>query len=98
MKNKRVIFLILGIATLIFSIGISYAYFSGKIKENNKTEIVIKTNILILIYTGVQEINVDSIISGNSFIKTFTVENTSNTAVDYNIYMENILNEFLYIN
>lgn len=74
MKNKRVIFLILGIATLIFSIGISYAYFSRKIKENNKTETVIKTNILILIYTGGQEINVDSIIPVNSFIKTFTVK------------------------
>ena len=94
MKNKRVIFLILGIVTLIFSIGISYAYFSGKIKENNKTETVIKTNKLTLIYTGGQEINVDSIIPGDSFTKTFTVENTSNTAVDYNIYMENILNEF----
>ena len=33
-------------------------------------------------------------IPGDSFTKTFTVENTSNRTVDFNIYLQNITNEF----
>lgn len=94
MKDRKIIFLIFGIIILVLSIGISYAYFSAKIQENNKTETVIKTNKLTLVYTGGQEIKLENIIPGDSAIKTFTVENTSNTTVEYNIYMEGITNEF----
>ena len=47
-----------------------------------------------MIFTGTNEITTNNMIPGDSFTKTFTVENTSNRAVDYNIYMENITNEF----
>ena len=63
-------------------------------KESNKTETVLKSNELNLIFTGTKEITTNNMIPGDSFTKTFTVENTSNRAVDYNIYMENITNEF----
>ena len=94
MKKKVIIPLIASIITVLVLSGVSYAYFSAKIKENNKTETVLKSNELNLIFTGTKEITANNMIPGDSFTKTFTVENTSNRAVDYNIYMENITNEF----
>ena len=93
-KKKLLIPVIASIITVLVLSGISYAYFSAKIKENNKTETVLKSNELNLIFTGTNEITANNMIPGDSFTKTFTVENTSNRAVDYNIYMENITNEF----
>ena len=94
-KNKKRILIVLGILTVLLSvIGISYAFYSARIKENNKTETVIKTNELNIVFTGTQEINCSNIIPGDSCIKKFTVENTSNVLVNYNIYMEKITNEF----
>ena len=94
MKKKVIIPVIASLVTVLVLSGVSYAYFSAKIKENNKTETVLKSNELNLIFNGVKEISAPSMIPGDSFTKTFTVENKSNRAVDYNIYMENITNEF----
>ena len=94
MKKKVIIPVIASLVTVLVLGGVSYAYYSAKIKENNKTETVIKSNELNLIFTGTNEITANNMIPGDSFTKTFTVENTSNRAVDYNIYMENITNEF----
>ena len=94
-KNKKIVLTVLGILIVLLSvIGITYAFFSAKIKENNKTETVIKTNELNIVFTGTQEINCSNIIPGDSCIKKFTVENISNVPVEYNIYMEKITNEF----
>ncbi len=94
MKKKIAIIVVSIIAVVALVAGASYAYYSARVKENNKTETVIKTNELTLVYTGGQEINVTGIVPGDSFTKTFTVENTSTIAVDYNIYLQNITNEF----
>ena len=95
MKNRNLLLSFLGILIVILIlIGISYAYYSAKIKENNKTETVLKSNELNLIFTGTKEITANNMIPGDRFTKTFTVENTSNRAVDYNIYLQNITNEF----
>ncbi len=93
-KKKVIVPIVAGVATLGILTGVSYAYFSAKITENNKTETIMKSNELGLTFTGVSEINANSMIPGDSFTKTFSVENTSNRAVTYNIYMENITNEF----
>ena len=93
-KKKLLIPVIASLVTVLVLSGVSYAYFSAKIKENNKTETVLKSNELNLIFNGVKEINAPSMIPGDSFAKTFTVENKSNRAVDYNIYLQNITNEF----
>ena len=93
-KKKLLIPVIASLVTVLVLSGVSYAYFSAKIKENNKTETVLKSNELNLIFTGTNEITANNMIPGDSFTKTFTVENKSNRAVDYNIYMENITNEF----
>ncbi len=93
-KKKLLIPVIASLVTVLILSGVSYAYYSAKIKENNKTETILKSNELNLIFTGTNEINANNMIPGDSATKTFTVENTSNRAVDYNIYMENITNEF----
>ena len=93
-KKKVVIPILASILTLGILTGVSYAYFNAKINEVNKTETVIKSNELGLTFTGVSEINASSMIPGDSFTKTFSVENTSNRAVDFNVYMQNITNEF----
>ncbi len=95
MKNKKLLIpVIASLVTLLVLSGVSYAYYSAKIKENNKTETVIKSNELNLIFTGTNEITANNMIPGDSFTKTFTVENTSNRTVDFNIYLQNITNEF----
>ena len=39
MKNKKIVLTVLGILIVLLSvIGVTYAFFSAKIKENNKTE------------------------------------------------------------
>ena len=93
-KKKILIPVIASILTLGILTGVSYSYFSAKITENNKTETIMKSNELGLTFTGVSEITASSMIPGDSFTKTFSVENTSNRAVTYNIYMQNITNEF----
>ncbi len=94
MKKKVIIPVIASLVTVLVLSGLSYAYYSAKIKENNKTETVLKSNELNLIFTGTNEITANNMIPGDSFTKIFTVENTSNRAVDYNIYLQNITNEF----
>jgi hypothetical protein len=94
MKKKIIISTSIVLVTLALLIGVSYAYYSANVKKINETKTVIKANELNLIFTGTSEINAENIIPGDSFTKTFTVENTSNRAVTYNIYLENITNEF----
>ena len=93
-KKKLLIPVVASLVTVLVLSGVSYAYYSAKIKENNKTETVIKSNELNLIFTGTNEINANNMIPGDSFTKTFTIENTSNRTVDFNIYLQNITNEF----
>ena len=93
-KKKLLIPVVASMITVLVLSGVSYAYYSAKIKENNKTETIIKSNELNLIFTGTNEINANNMIPGDSFTKTFTVENTSNRTVDFNIYLQNITNEF----
>ncbi len=95
MKKKKILIpVVASMITVLVLSGVSYAYYSAKIKENNKTETVIKSNELNLIFTGTSEITANNMIPGDSFTKTFTVENTSNRTVDFNIYLQNITNEF----
>ena len=87
-KKKVIVPIVAGVATLGILTGVSYAYFSAKITDNNKTETIMKSNELGLTFTGVSEITANSMIPGDSCTKTFSVENTSNRAVDYNIYLQ----------
>ena len=49
-KKKLLIPVIARLVTVLVLSGVSYAYFSAKIKENNKAETVLKSNELNLIF------------------------------------------------
>ena len=93
-KTKIITLSISALVILVSIIGYTYSYFSANVKEVNKTQTIVKANELNITYTGGQEINAGNMIPGDSFTKTFSVENTSNKAITFNIYMENIINEF----
>lgn len=94
-KAKKIIITLSAvIIMLIISLGITYSYFVAKIKENNKTETVIKAGSMELIFTGTKEINADNIYPGQTLAKTFSVENLNNIDMKFNIYLENVNNTF----
>lgn len=94
-KRNRICLTIVGVLLVfVLLIGFSYAYYNANVKEHNKSQTVIESKELGLIYTGVTEVSAPNMIPGDSFTKTFTVENISDVAVDFNIYMENVTNEF----
>ena len=94
-KKKIIISYVIATTMILGILGYTFAYFNANVTENNKTETVIKTNELNIIFTGTNEITTgDNMIPGDSFTKTFTVENTSSVKTSYNIYMEGITNEF----
>ena len=94
--DKKKITLVYTVAALMILaiLGYTYAYFSATVTEDNKTQTVIKTQQLSLTFNGTSEITADDMIPGDSFTKTFTVENTATVKTFYNIYMEGITNEF----
>lgn len=93
MKRKKMLLILSIMLVLTIVVGISYSFFSARITKINETKTDLKANELGLIYTGLGEIDYESMIPGDSFEKTFQVENISNRTVSYNIYMENITNE-----
>ncbi|MBE6161568.1 MAG: hypothetical protein E7158_05080 [Firmicutes bacterium] len=93
LNNKEKSLVVLSILVLVALIGTSFAYYRARVTKIRETETKIKTNELDLIYTGVGEIDYSSMIPGDSFVKTFTVENISHRSVSFNIYMQEILNE-----
>ena len=94
--NKRLVALSVVGTLLCVSIlmGISYSYYKANENIVNQTESKIETNKLGLIYDGITDIDINDMVPGDSFVKTFKVKNTSSVAVTYNIYMEGITNGF----
>ena len=94
-KRRNTLIILAVLILLLVFIGVTYSFYSARVKFVNKSQTIIKTNEISLLYTGVKEITTgDSMIPGDSFTKTFTVENTSDTKTTYNIYMQQITNEF----
>ena len=94
-KRRNILIILAILILLLVFIGVTYSFYAAKTKFVNKSQTIIKTNQVSLVYTGVKEITTgNSMIPGDSFTKTFTVENTSDTKTAYNIYMEQITNEF----
>lgn len=94
MKRKILLVVLILLIITLSIVGISYSYYIANIKEMNKTNTIIKTNELTITYTGTTEIQVYDLIPGSSYQKTFEVYNDSNKTVTYNIYMEQITNDF----
>ena len=93
-KRKLALSFIGTLLVLALLIGFSYSMFTAQIVTNNKTETAIKTAEKGLIYTGQSDIDETGIFPGDSFEKTFTVENRTSEEEWYNIYMEDITNDY----
>ena len=94
MTRRKCLVFIGALLILLLTISFSYSYYVAEIKVFNNTETIIKTKELNLVFTGTSEITASNMIPGDSFTKTFTVENTSDVETSYNIYMEKVTNEF----
>lgn len=101
--KKRIITSMIAILLLIFALfGITYAYFTAKVKGNtNDKSVDVSAGKLELTYgDGNGFIKVDKIQPGEVIkSKTFTVKNTGTGDIDsYEVILENIVNELKYYN
>ena len=95
-KNKIIISVTGIILVLLILVGLTYAYFLTKIKENdNEKSISVTTADLKLEYSDINDILVseENVEPGNSWTKTFAVTNNGNkTVTNYGVALENIEN------
>lgn len=101
--KKRIITSMIAILLLIFALfGITYAYFTAKVKGNtNDQSVDVSAGKLELTYgDGNGFIKVDKIQPGEVIkSKTFTVKNTGDGDIDsYEVILENVINELKYYN
>ena len=101
--KKRIITSMIAILLLIFALfGITYAYFTAKVKGNtNDKSVDVSAGKLELTYCdGNGFIKVDKIQPGEVIkSKTFTVKNTGTGDIDsYEVILENVINELKYYN
>lgn len=101
--KKRIITSMIAILLLIFALfGITYAYFTAKVKGNtNDKSVDVSAGKLELVYgDGNGFIKVDKIQPGEVIkSKTFTVKNTGTGDIDsYEVILENVINELKYYN
>lgn len=94
-KKNTVLLTVIAVATLLVAVvGATFAYFSANVKEVNKTETVLRSAELGITFTGTQEIVAESIEPGWSQDKIFTVENTSDYDMTFDINFTNTVNNF----
>ena len=97
-KRQKIIVSITGITlVLLILVGLTYAYFLTRIQGNtNNKSISVTTADLALVYAdGNGLIEADRIIPGTTIDeKTFTVENTGDSTVEYGVFLEDIINNF----
>lgn len=94
-KQKTVLLTIIAVAALLLLIvGATFAYFSAIITETDKTETKLQSAKLGIVFDGTQEIEATSIEPGWSASKKFTVENTSDYDMTYDVNFTKVVNNF----
>ncbi|MBE6161031.1 MAG: hypothetical protein E7158_02250 [Firmicutes bacterium] len=125
-KKNQVLLTVIAVATLLVAVvGATFAYFSARVVENNKTETKLRTAELGITFEGTQEITTDcsngtatddtnttipqsgdpahrsyNCVSGSSWEpgsighKLFTVENTSDYDMTFDINWTKVVNNF----
>ena len=95
-NNLKIILSSIGIAILVALMGTAtYAYFTLEIEGvgKNNTLNTFNKNMEIT-YTETSNVTLENAYTGDSVTKTFTVKNTGNTDVYYNVVLENVVNDF----
>ena len=94
-KKNTVLLTVIAVATLLVAVvGATFAYFSANITETDKTQTVLKSAQLGITFDGTQEIEANSIEPGWSAQKKFTVENTSDYDMTFDINLTKVVNNF----
>ena len=94
-KRNTVLLTIIAVATLLVAIvGATFAYFSAQVTETNKTQTKLQSAELGITFTGTQEVVANSIEPGWSDTKKFTVENTSDYDMTFDINFTGVYNDF----
>jgi len=91
---KKTLIAIFTTAIILTLIGLSYAYFTGRVIGDKKELLVTSKNIRI-VFTDEREISNGGITPGWKDSKTFSVKNESNNVFYYNIIFENLVNTFV---
>ena len=91
---KKVMIAIFTVAVILVLVGISYAYFTGRVMGDKKELLVTSKNIRI-VFTDEKEISNGAITPGWSESKKFSVKNESSDVFYYNIIFENLVNTFV---
>ncbi len=95
-NNLKIILSTIGIAIVVALMGTAtYAYFTLEIEGvgKNNTLNTFNKNMEIT-YTETSNVTLENAYTGDSVTKTFTVKNTGNTDVYYNVVLENVVNNF----
>ena len=94
-KKNTVLLTVIAVATLLVAVvGATFAYFSANVSEVNKTETTLKAAELGITFTGTQEITGEGIQPGWTADKVFTVENTSDYDMTFDINFTKVVNNF----
>lgn len=95
-NNLKIILSSIGIAILVALMGTAtYAYFTLEIEGVGKNNILRTFNKnMEITYTETSNVTLENAYTGDSVTKTFTVKNTGNTDVYYNVVLENVVNDF----
>jgi len=97
MKNKKMLIIVLSLVTLLsFVIGFSYAYFTTEVIGNDTSSSnLTTTGTLKLNFSGLDYINLENSLPGESNYISFTVTNSGTLPVSgYQIYFSNVINTF----
>jgi predicted ribosomally synthesized peptide with SipW-like signal peptide len=98
-KKNTVLLTVIAVATLLVAVvGATFAYFSAQVTNNNQTTTTLKAAELGIVFTGTNEITATSIEPGWSATKEFTVENTSDYDMFFDINFTNTTNTFVNTN
>ena len=96
-NKKVIIFSIIGVAVFIaLVVSTSYAFFTNTINKNGDDDAAsITTKKIEVNFTDGPELNFDTMIPGDTFTKTFTLENKSNVPVKFKIFVKDVRNTFI---
>lgn len=96
-ENRKTIFIsIIAVALFIVAVAAtSYAYYSTTIaKDNGDGTTKVTTAKISATFTDGAVISSENMIPGDSFTKTFTLENTGDTSIGYKIVVQEVENTF----
>mgnify|MGYP003318211910 CR=1 FL=1 len=97
MKKKKSLFMAIALLVLLIVIiaGSTYAYFIATINNDNAVDADIQARTLGLHFEDGAEINLPDALPGQTVIKKFSVENTGTESTTYNIYINDLINQFI---